>query len=156
MFLQKRTLQTGQPLGRVLRRRGSMALLLMILIAAQRLVTAQTQIADTDWEGEWLAEGTLFRVGVTLDNGLLKITQIESMGQTWSSGDGEIDGNIARVEVEYSGARGIIRAELLNAKTAVLSAASCQPKFMVVCALSLGRQAIFRKVAGQAASDSNN
>ena len=77
-----------------------MALLLMILSAAQRLVTAQTQIADTDWEGEWLAEGTLFRVGVTLDNGLLKITQIESMGQIWSSGDGEIDGNIARVEVE--------------------------------------------------------
>ena len=156
MFFQKLTLQTVKTLGQVLRRRGSMALLLMILIAAQRLVTAQTQIADTDWEGEWLAEGTLFRVGVTLDNGLLKITQIESMGQIWSSGDGEINGNIARVEVEYSGASGVIRAELLNAKTAVLSAASCQPTFMVVCALSLGRQAIFRKVASQAASDSNN
>ena len=156
MFLQNRTPRKGQPLGRVLRRRGSVALLLMILSTAQGLVTAQTQIADADWEGEWLAEGTLFRVGVTLDNGLLKITQIESMGQIWSSGDGEIDGNIARVEVEYSGASGIIRAELLNAKTAVLSAASCQPKFMVVCALSLGRQAIFRKVASQAASYSNN
>ena len=156
MFLEKRTLQTGQPLGRVLRRRGSVALLLMILSTAQGPVAAQTQIADADWEGEWLAEGTLFRVRVTLDNELLKITQIESMGQIWSSGDGEIDGNIARVEVEYSGASGIIRAELLNAKTAVLSAASCQPKFMVVCALSLGRQAIFRKVVGQAASDSNN
>ena len=156
MFLQKRTLQTGQPLGRVLRRRGSVALLLIILSTAQGLVSAQTQIVDADWEGEWLTEGTLFRVRVTLDNGLLKITQIESMGQIWSSGDGEIDGNVARIEVEYSGASGVIRAELLNAKTAVLSAASCQPKFMVVCALSLGRQAIFRKVAGQAASDSNN
>ena len=156
MFLQRRTLQTGQPLGRILRRRGSVALLLMILSTAQGPLAAQTQIADADWEGEWLAEGTLFRVGVTLDNGLLKINQIESMGQIWSSGNGEIDGNIARVKVEYSGASGIIRAELLNAKTAVLSAASCQPKFMVVCALSLGRQAIFRKVAGQAASDSNN
>ena len=133
-----------------------MAVLLMMLGAVQGLATAQTQIADADWEGEWLAEGTPFRVGVTLDNGLLKITQIESMGQIWSSGYGEIDGNIARVEVEYSGASGIIRAELLNPKTAVLSAASCQPKFMVVCALSLGRKAIFRKVAGQAASDSNN
>ena len=133
-----------------------MAVLLMMLGVVQGLATAQTQIADADWEGEWLAEGTPFRVGVTLDNGLLKITQIESMGQIWSSGNGEIDGNIARVEVEYSGASGIIRAELLNPKTAVLSAASCQPKFMVVCALSLGRQAIFRKVAGQAASDSNN
>ena len=133
-----------------------MAMLLMMLSAVQGLVTAQTQIADADWEGEWLAEGTPFRIGVTLDNGLLKITQIESMGQIWSSGNGEIDGNIARVEVQYSGATGIIRAELLNPKTAVLSAASCQPKFMVVCALSLGRQAIFKKVAGQAASDSNN
>ena len=132
-----------------------MALLLMSLSAAQGL-TAQTQIADADWEGQWLAEGTLFKVGVTLDNGLLKITQIESMGQIWSSGDGKIDGRIARVEIEYSGASGIIQAELLDAKTAVLSAASCLPEFMVVCALSRGRQAIFRKVAGQAASDSNN
>ena len=133
-----------------------MALLLTILSATQWPVTAQTQIANADWEGEWLAEGTLFRIGVTSDNGLLKITQIESMGQIWSSGDGKIDGNIARVEVEYAGATGVIRAELLDAKTAVLSAASCQPEFMVVCALSQGRQAIFRKVAGQAASDSNN
>ena len=133
-----------------------MALLLMILSAAQGPVTAQTQIANADWEGEWLAEGTLFRIGVTSDNGLLKITQIESMGQIWSSGDGEVDGNIARVEVKYAGATGVIRAELLDAKTAVLSAASCQPEFMVVCALSQGRQAIFRKVAGQAASDSSN
>ena len=133
-----------------------MALLLTILSATQGPVTAQTQIANADWEGEWLAEGTLFRIGVTADNGLLKITQIESMGQIWSSGDGKIDGNIARVEVEYAGAAGVIRAELLDAKTAVLSAASCRPEFMVVCALSQGRQAIFRKVAGQAASDSNN
>ncbi len=133
-----------------------MALLLTILSATQGPVTAQTQIANADWEGEWLAEGTLFRIGVTADNGLLKITQIESMGQIWSSGDGKIDGNIARVEVEYAGAAGVIRAELLDAKTAVLSAASCQPEFMAVCALSQGRQAIFRKVAGQAASDSNN
>ena len=76
-----------------------MALLLTILSATQGPVTAQTQIANADWEGEWLAEGTLFRIGVTADNGLLKITQIESMGQIWSSGDGKIDGNIARVEV---------------------------------------------------------
>ena len=131
-------------------------MLLTILSATQWPVTAQTQIANADWEGEWLAEGTLFRIGVTSDNGLLKITQIESMGQIWSSGDGEVDGNIARVEVKYAGATGVIRAELLDAKTAVLSAASCQPEFMVVCALSQGRQAIFRKVAGQAASDSNN
>ena len=131
-------------------------MLLTILSATQGPVTAQTQIANADWEGEWLAEGTLFRIGGTADNGLLKITQIESMGQIWSSGDGKIDGNIARVEVESAGATGVLRAELLDAKTAVLSAASCQPEFMVVCALSQGRQAIFRKVAGQAASDSNN
>ena len=149
-------LQSARPQGRALRRRGLMALLLMFLSSAQVLVTAQTQIANADWEGEWLAEGTLFRIGVTSVNGLLKITQIESMGQIWSSGDGKVDDNIARVEVEYAGASGVIRAELLDAKTAILSAASCQPEFMVVCALSRGRQAIFRKVADRAASDSNN
>jgi hypothetical protein len=68
------------------------------------------------------------------------------MGQVWNNEDGEIDGNVAKVKVIYAGASGIIQAELINADTAVLFAASCQPDFMVVCVLSKDRQAVFRKV----------
>lgn len=108
-------------------------------------VSAQ-QLDQTDWDGEWLAEGTLFRIGVKVEGGILKVSQLESMGQIWSNQDGEIDGNIAKVQVDYAGATGLIQAELINADTAVLFAASCQPDFMVVCVLSKDRQAIFRKV----------
>ena len=112
--------------------------------------------SNSDWEGEWLAEGTLFRIGVSIEAGILKVTQIESMGQVWSNQDGEIDGNIARVQVDYAGATGIIQAELIDANTAVLFAASCQPDFMVVCVLSKDRQAVFTKVSSPAPAAVNS
>ena len=155
-ILQKRTQETGNKPGKAVVRRYRTALLFLTLCYLPGLEISQIQAADADWEGEWLAEGTLFRIGVTADNGLLKITQIESMGQVWSSGKGEIEGVIARVPVEYAGVNGIIQAKLLDSKTAVLSAASCQPDYMVVCALSQGRQAIFIKVASPAASTPND
>ena len=103
--------------------------------------------SETQWNGEWIAEGTLFRIGVSVAANMMQVTQIESMGQVWTNEDGEIEGNIVRVKVDYMGATGVIQAELLDATTAVAFAASCAPEFMVVCALSKGRQAIFKKVA---------
>ena len=103
--------------------------------------------SETQWNGEWIAEGTLFRIGVSVADNMMQVTQIESMGQVWTNEDGEIEGNIVRVKVDYMGATGVIQAELLDATTAVAFAASCAPEFMVVCALSKGRQAIFKKVA---------
>jgi hypothetical protein len=110
------------------------------------IAASAQQLNQTDWEGEWLAEGTLFRIGVKVEDGILKVSQLESMGQVWSNEDGQIDGNVAKVQVDYAGATGIIQAELINADTAVLFAANCQPDFMVVCVLSKDRQAVFRKV----------
>ena len=43
------------------------------------------------WDGEWLAEGTLFRIGVTVEDNIMKVVQIESMGQIWSNRDGNVD-----------------------------------------------------------------
>ena len=129
-------------------------LLVLTVSLLPNLSNAQDAL-ETDWEGEWIAEGTLFRIGVSVQDGILKVTQIESMGQIWSSEDGEIEGNVAQVQVEYAGATGMIRAELINSNTAVLSAASCQPDFMVVCVLSKDRQAIFSKVASPAVSADN-
>ena len=104
--------------------------------------------ADSNpWDGEWLAEGTLFQIGVSVENNTMVVTQIESMGQIWSSKDGAIDGNTVTVDVEYAGAKGTIQAELIDESTAVAFAASCLPDFMVVCVLSKDRQAIFKKVS---------
>ena len=74
---------------------------------------AQT-IQSTDWNGDWVGEGTLFKIGVSVENNVMKVAQIESLGFVWTSQDGEVDGNIVRVNVEYAGVKGIIQAELIN------------------------------------------
>ena len=59
---------------------------------------------------------------------------------------GTVEGNIARVEVEYAGVTGIIQAELVDEETAIAFAATCAPEFMVVCALAKDQQATFKKM----------
>lgn len=76
----------------------------------------------------------------------MRVTQVESLGFIWTNQDGEVDGKMAQIEVEYSGATGIIKAELIEPNMAIVTASTCTPEFMVVCALSKGRRAVFRKV----------
>ena len=101
------------------------------------------------WEGQWLANGTYFKIAVAVEDNVLKVTQLESMGFEWTSKDAVVDGNIVEVEVDYitGGVSGVIRAELLDDSTGVLSVKTCTPEFMVSCALSKGRQAYFTKAA---------
>ncbi len=108
-------------------------------------VIAQEDLS-VHWNGTWLAEGTLFSLAVSVEDGVMKVTQVESLGYEWTANDGVVDGNIARVEVFYAGVEGVIQVELIDPNTAVAFAASCIPEFMVVCALSKDRQAIFRKI----------
>ena len=129
--------------------------LIALILGYTPLVSSAQDFGDADWEGEWIADGTLFRIGVNVKDGVLRVTQIESMGQVWTNQDGMIEGNVAKVQVDYLGASGIIQAELVDTNTAVLFAASCQPDFMVVCVLSKDRQAIFKKVASPAVSADN-
>ncbi len=98
------------------------------------------------WNGIWNAEGTLFTIGIVVNGNVMKIRQIESLGFEWINSDGVVEGNIARVEVEYAGVSGIIQVELIDANTAVAFAATCTPEFMLVCALAKDRQAVFRRV----------
>ena len=102
------------------------------------------------WDGIWIAEGTLFSINVTIENEEFKVGQVESLGFEWSSNNGKLDGNVVTVEIEYAGVTGLIQAEIVNPDTAVAFAATCLPDFMVVCMLSKGRQAVFRKVAENA------
>ncbi len=117
----------------------------MVVLSLSR-VSAQESEASV-WDGEWIAEGTLFRIGVSVQDNVMQVVQIESLGQIWSNEEGKVAGNVATVEIAYAGATGIIQAELIDEDTAILFAATCVPEFMVVCALSKDRQAIFKKVS---------
>lgn len=123
-------------------------LIFFSLCLALLAVHSSAQEAERNsWNGEWVAEGTLFRIGVSVQNSVMEVLQLESLGQIWTSEDGQVAGNVATVEVTYLGATGIIQAELIDENTAILFAASCLPEFMVVCTLSKDRQAIFKKVS---------
>ena len=108
---------------------------------------AAQESSDIAWTGNWFGDGSLFQIQVEVTNGIMKVHQVESMGFIWTSKDGSVEGNIARVEVEYAGVTGIIQAELVDAQTAVAFAATCTPDFMVVCALAKDRQAVFKKIS---------
>lgn len=118
-------------------------LLLLAILGAGTQVLAQ----GSTWDGEWVAEGTLFRIAVSVNDNVMDVQQIESLGFEWTSEAGVVDGDTVQVRVEYAGVNGIIQAELIDANTAVAFAASCMPEFMVVCALAKNRQAVFRKVS---------
>ena len=118
---------------------------LVFLISNAMLAQAEEDLSQ-HWNGVWTAEGTLFTIGVEVADNVMTITQIETMGFVWTNEDGQVDGNIVTVKVDYAGVTGTIQAELLDANTAVAFADICTPDFMVVCALAKGRQAIFRRV----------
>jgi hypothetical protein len=98
------------------------------------------------WDGTWVVEGTLFSIAVTVENEEFRVRQLESLGFEWTSNNGTLDGNVVTVEIEYAGVAGTIQAELVDPNTAVAFAATCLPDFRVVCMLSKGRQAVFRKI----------
>ena len=117
-----------------------------LLLCSVSVASHAQEDLSAHWNGIWNAEGTLFRIGVQVENNVMSVTKIETMGFEWSNKDGKIDGNIVTVEIEYAGITGVIQAELMDANTAIAFAASCIPDYMVVCALSKGRQAVFRRV----------
>lgn len=120
-------------------------ILFTILLTVPAFAMSQTAGVDA-WEGRWVAQGTLFQVGITINESVIAVNEVESLGFVWNSGEGQVNGNVARIPVQYAGVKGIVRVELVNANTAVAIAASCMPDFMVVCALARGRQAIFKRV----------
>ena len=106
---------------------------------------AQDESAQ-QWSGNWIADGTFFQIEISVENNTMRVIQVESLGLIWTNQDGKVDGKMAQIEVEYSGATGIIKAELIEPNMAIVTASTCTPEFMVVCALSKGRRAVFRKV----------
>ena len=112
--------------------------------------TVYSQIQDNsdyDWNGEWVAEGAIFKVRLEVDGTRLIVHQLESMGFDWTNEIGHLEGNIATISVEYAGVKGVIQAEFFDETTASVSAASCTPDFMVICLLAKDQKAIFKKIS---------
>lgn len=127
----------------------SQSIFLVLLAACALCASAQAQVDLSEhWAGEWIVEGTLFSLGVEVENDEMTLREIESLGFLWTSENGKIDGNTATIMVEYAGVTGRIQAELIDPNTAVAFAATCLPDFMVVCLLVKDLQAVFRKVDG--------
>ena len=101
---------------------------------------------ESNWSGEWVAEGTIFKVRVEAEDSYLTVYQIESMGFDWTNEIGELKENIATINVEYAGVKGIIQVEFIDETTASVFAASCIPEYMVVCLLAKDQKAVFKKV----------
>ena len=114
------------------------------LLIAQAELYAQV-FSEQVWEGRWVADGSLFEVRIEVENSVMTISQIESMGFVWQSKSAKVAGNIATVEVEYIGVTGVAQAQVISEDTAVVSALSCKPNYMVICLLTKDQQVIFRK-----------
>ena len=124
-----------------------MALVLTCLTNTQ--AWSQTVVSDTaptDWNGTWVADGTLFSIAVTVTDNEFKVEEVQSLGFVWTAKLGNVDGNTATIEVTYLGATALITAELTGDGTAIAFAATCVPVFMVVCALAKDRQAAFSRI----------
>ena len=102
---------------------------------------------ESSWNGNWIAEGTLFSINVVVLDNEVEVKQIESLGFEWTSSNGKLVDNLVTVQVEYAGVTGIIQAELIDEETAIVAAQSCIPEFMLVCALANNRQVLFRKIS---------
>ncbi len=121
---------------------------LVVFISSLFIVQAELYaqvFSEQVWEGSWVADGSLFEVLIEVENSVMTIFQIESMGFVWQSKSAKVAGNIATVEVEYIGVTGIAQAQVISEDTAVVSALSCKPNYMVICLLTKDQQVIFRK-----------
>jgi hypothetical protein len=99
----------------------------------------------SDWNGVWVADGTLFSLEVVASDSEFNVKEVQSLGFVWTAKSGIVAGNYATVEASYAGATAFITVELKADGTATAWAANCLPEFMVVCALVKNRQATFIK-----------
>jgi hypothetical protein len=123
--------------------------ILLIACLGSSLALTQTDSPETNpvnWNGTWLADGTLFSIAVTVTDNEFNVEVVQSLGFVWTAKLGDVNGNRATIEVTYLGATAMIVAELTGDGTAIAYADTCLPDFMVVCALAKDRQAAFSRI----------
>lgn len=127
--------------------RGLIAAGLLLLLTTAHAQTGDNGMPSANWNGTWIAQGTLFSVSVTVQDSVIQVDEVQSLGFVWTSRPGRVAGDQASIEVSYAGVTARLLARLTGDNTAVVEAASCMPEFMVVCALAKGQQATFIRQA---------
>ena len=121
----------------------SLLLSLLLITGVPARAQGGLEISSADWTGTWIAQGTLFSVAVSVQEGLFRVDEVQSLGFVWTSEPGSVDGDQATLQVQYAGVTAQLLARLTGNDRAIVEAASCMPEFMVVCVLVKGQQAVF-------------
>lgn len=95
------------------------------------------------WQGEWLAEGTDFRLRVIPDGNQFQVEPVFPLGLNWKAGTGMISGNSGTINVEYEGVTAQVMVQLIDIDSAIVRSMSCQPDYHVICTLVRNQQARF-------------
>jgi len=97
------------------------------------------------WNGEWLAEGTDFRLRVIPQGNLFLVEPVFPLGLNWKAGHGTINGSTGTIHVEYEGVTAKVMVQLTDSSSAIVRSMSCQPDYHVICTLVRNQQARFIK-----------
>ena len=116
---------------------------------AAESVNNRTLFDETDWEGEWQVEDTLFSLRVVPQGSRFIVEPVSSLGLEWTSSNGVINGNSGTINVEYQGVSAQVLVQLISDSSAIVRSLSCQPDYHVICTLVSNQQALFVKVQGQ-------
>jgi hypothetical protein len=97
------------------------------------------------WLGEWLAEGTDFRLRVIPQGNRFQVEPVFPLGLNWKAGLGTINGTSGTIHVEYEGVTAQVMVQLTEPGSAIVRSMSCQPDYHVICTLVRNQQARFIK-----------
>lgn len=113
-----------------------------------KIIFDEKNSAEYQWLGTWRATGTLFEINLNLSKGEISIEQVNSMGFDWVSDTVYVKGETLSVELEYGGAKGVVVANIINPSQnyAIASVATCEPSYMLICALSKNKAVTFQRL----------
>jgi len=98
-----------------------------------------------NWHGEWLAEGTDFRLRVIPEGNRFQVEHVFPLGLNWKAGTGTINGSNGTIHVEYEGVTAQVMVQMTDSSSAIVRSMSCQPDYHVICTLVRNQQARFIK-----------
>lgn len=113
-----------------------------------KIIFDEKNSPENKWLGRWQATDTLFEINLKSSGGIFKIEKINSMGFDWISNSVTLEGKNLKLAIEYGGAKGMIIAKITSPSQqyAIASVETCEPVYMVICALSKNRRIRFQRL----------
>lgn len=110
-------------------------------------IAIEASAADERWLGVWQVKNSPFTLHVVVEDDMLQIRPVESLGFQWRNSPGRINGDSATFNVEYQGVLATVHVQLGENGTAIAKPLICRPDYHVVCALVQNQQALFTKTS---------